>query len=124
MPASKPNCRTANRSTMSFLSPEELLSVLKTARSRSVRDWCMILLEYRHGLRASEICGLQLPDIDQKSGSITAERLKGSLKTVQPIYKHRGQPLLDEKKSAACVDEETACGWFRFRVHFAEGWQA
>jgi integrase len=59
----------------------------------------MILLAYRHGLRASEICGLQLPDIDQKSGSITAERLMGSLKTVQPIYEHRGQPLLDEKEA-------------------------
>jgi type 1 fimbriae regulatory protein FimB len=99
MLARKPNSRAAKRTTMSFLTPEELLSVLKTARARSVRDWCMILLAYRHGLRASEICGLQLPDIDQKSGSITAERLKGSLKTVQPLYEHRGQPLLDEKKA-------------------------
>jgi integrase/recombinase XerD len=31
-----------------------------------------------------------------KAGSISIRRLKGSLQTVQPLYAHRGQPLLDE----------------------------
>ena len=31
-----------------------------------------------------------------KDGAITIQRLKGSLKTTQPLYAHRGQPLLDE----------------------------
>ena len=56
----------------------------------------MILLACRHGLRASEVCGLKLADVDVKGGSISLQRLKGSLKTVQPLYRHRGQPLLDE----------------------------
>jgi integrase/recombinase XerD len=56
----------------------------------------MILLAYRHGLRSSEVCLLKLADIDQKAGSISIRRLKGSLQTVQPLYQHRGQPLLDE----------------------------
>ena len=56
----------------------------------------MILLAYRHGLRASEVCGIKLADVDLKSGSISIRRLKGSLHTIQPIYQHRGQPLLDE----------------------------
>ena len=62
MPAVKP--RRANRGRMEFLSPEELLAVLKVARERSTHDWAMILLAYRHGLRASEVCGLRLGDID------------------------------------------------------------
>jgi hypothetical protein len=33
-----------NRSTMTFLSPDEVLAVLKAARQRSVRDWAMILM--------------------------------------------------------------------------------
>jgi len=86
----------SNRSSMGFLSPEEILRVLKIARARSIRDWCMILLAYRHGLRASEVCGLRLPDIDLKAGSITVRRLKGSLSQTQPLYPHRGVPLLDE----------------------------
>jgi integrase len=86
----------AKRGHMTFLTPEETLAVLRAARERSTRDWAMILLAYRHGLRASEVCGLKLTDIDLKSGSISIRRLKGSLPTVQPLYPHRGQPLLDE----------------------------
>lgn len=93
---------------MTILTPQEMLDLLKAARKRSVRDWTMILLAYRHGLRASEVCGLKLADLDLKSGSISIRRLKGSLHTVQPLYQHRGQPLLDE---AAAVR-----AWLRKRV--------
>lgn len=81
---------------MIALTPEEVLRVLKTSRARSVRDWAMILLAYRHGLRASEVCGLKLADLDVKAQTVQVRRLKGSLTTVQPLFAHRGQPLLDE----------------------------
>jgi type 1 fimbriae regulatory protein FimB len=81
---------------MTFLTTSEVLAVLHLARKSSVRNWAMILLAYRHGLRASEVCLLRLPDVDLKGGSISIRRLKGSLHTVQPLYSHRGQPLLDE----------------------------
>ena len=84
------------RGSMVSLTPEELLAILKAARAHSVRDWAMVLLSYRHGLRASEVCGLRIADVDLKAGSISIRRLKGSLHTVQPLYQHRGQPLLDE----------------------------
>lgn len=84
------------RGRMAYLTPGETLAVLKAAREHSIRDWAMILLAYRHGLRASEVCGLRLGDMDLKEGSISIQRLKGSLTTVQPLYQHRGQPLLDE----------------------------
>src|ERR1019366_1201847 len=84
------------RGQLIFLTPAETLAVLKAARERSTRDWAMILLAYRHGLRASEVCGLKLADVDLKAGSIFVRRLKGSLQTMQPLYQHRGQPLLDE----------------------------
>ena len=56
----------------------------------------MILVAYRHGLRASELCGLRIADLDLESGSPDIRRLKGSLHTIQPLYRHKGQPLLDE----------------------------
>jgi site-specific recombinase XerD len=86
----------AKRGQMTFLTTDEILAVLKVARVRSSRDWAMILLAYRHGLRASEVCGLKLAEVDLKVGSLSIRRLKGSLPTVQPLYPHRGQPLLDE----------------------------
>jgi site-specific recombinase XerD len=81
---------------MNALTPEEVLRVLKTARAKSLRDWAMILLAYKHGLRASEVCGLKLADTDVKAQTVQVRRLKGSLTTVQPLFAHRGQPLLDE----------------------------
>jgi type 1 fimbriae regulatory protein FimB len=47
-------------------------------------------------LACFEVCALKLTDIDLKAGSISIRRLKGSLSQVQPLYQHRGQPLLDE----------------------------
>ncbi len=96
-PAGKQAPGLRNRvSRMTHLTPGELLSVLKAARARSARDWAMVLLAYRHGLRASEVCGLKLGDMDLKTGSVALRRLKGSLQTIQPLYRHKGQPLLDE----------------------------
>jgi integrase len=98
IPISVHNARPIHikRGRMTILTPQETLVLLKAARKRSVRDWAMILLAYRHGLRASEVCGLKLADVDLKSGSISIRRLKGSLHTIQPLHQHRGQPLLDE----------------------------
>ena len=47
------------KARMTHLTPAELIAVLKVARSRSIRDWTMVLLAYRHGMRASEICDLR-----------------------------------------------------------------
>ncbi len=38
----------------------------------------MIVVAYKHGMRASEVCNLRLDDIDMKNGSIVIHRLKGS----------------------------------------------
>src|SRR5438105_13837836 len=82
-----------------FLTPTELLALLKEARQRSLRDWCMILVAYQHGMRCTEVCQLRLGDIDLRAGQITIRRLKGSMHTVQQLMPHRGQPLLDEVKA-------------------------
>lgn len=96
LPAQVVKSRQVKHAPAAFLSPEETLSVLRTAKEQSIRDWAMILMAYRHGLRASEVCGLRLADVDLKDGAISIQRLKGSMRTVQPLYTHRGQPLLDE----------------------------
>ena len=79
------------------LDEQEVLALLRTAKSRSQRDFTMLLLTYRHGLRASEVAGIRLDDIE--NGHLTVARLKGSLRTCQPIVPHPGQPLLDEVRA-------------------------
>lgn len=78
---------------MEYLTPTELLKVLAEAKRQSARNFCLILLAYKHGLRASEITGLKLSDV--RDGHINVRRLKDSLHTIQPLQSH-ANPLLDE----------------------------
>src|ERR1017187_2212896 len=91
--------RRQSRASMIYLEPAEVLSVLKTAKAKGAREWAMIVVAYKHGMRASEVCNLRLDDIDLKNGSIVVERLKGSLRTTQAVTEHRGEPLLNEHKA-------------------------
>jgi type 1 fimbriae regulatory protein FimB len=80
---------------MKFLTTKQVLQILKVS-SESKRNHAMILLAYQHGLRASEVCGLKLKDLDFKNEKITIRRLKGSLETTQSMSNVTGQPLLSE----------------------------
>lgn len=86
-------------SSMVHLEPAEVLALLRTAKMRGAREWSMILLAYKHGMRASEVCDVRLDDVDLKNGSIVVDRLKGSLRTVQAMTEHRGEPLLNELRA-------------------------
>src|SRR5579862_5403903 len=58
----------------------------------------MVLVAFKHGMRASEVCDLRLSDIDMKNGIITVRRNNHSLKSQQDISDLAGQPLLSEKR--------------------------
>ena len=88
----------AKRAKMTFLTTTEILAVLRIAKARSARDHAAILMTYRHGMRASEVCGLKLADLDMKNRQVEIKRVKGSLRTVQPLAEHAGnnRALFDE----------------------------
>jgi integrase len=92
------DCTRRNHS-MTYLEPAEVLALLKAAKVKGTRELAMILVAYKHGMRASEVCNLRLQDLDMKNGSIVVERLKGSLRTTQALTEHRGEPLLNELKA-------------------------
>ena len=81
---------------MDDLSKDELLALLATAREHRVRDFVMILVAFSHGLRASEVIALQRDDFADEH--ITVARLKGSLRTTQPLLTDPN-PLLDERSA-------------------------
>jgi|SRR5579859_2339792 len=95
---------------MEYLNYDELLAVLKRAKQNSVRNWCMILMAFSHGLRASEVCGLRVQDA--KDGHVTIKRLKGSHRTLHQLVPHRGTPLMDETKALRewLAERPTDCG--------------
>lgn len=82
-------------SVRSALTGDEMLGLLHQVRLQP-RELCMFCLGFKHGMRASEICGLELQDLDLKNELITINRLKGSMRSVQQLVDVPGQPLLQE----------------------------
>jgi type 1 fimbriae regulatory protein FimB len=50
------------------------------------RDYCLLLLMFRHGLRVSEACRPRLSDIDLKEKILHVRRLKNGKSTTHPLY--------------------------------------
>ena len=63
---------------------EKLIAATKGSRN-AARDRCLLLLMFRHGLRVSEACGLQLSQVDIESRVLHMERLKKGLSTTHPL---------------------------------------
>mgnify|MGYP002635280919 CR=1 FL=1 len=63
---------------------EKLIAAVKGSRN-AARDRCLLLLMFRHGLRVSETCGLQLSQVDIESRVLHVQRLKKGLSTTHPL---------------------------------------
>jgi integrase len=86
-----------------YLTRDEVTLLLRAARKsrHRARNHAMILLAYRHGLRASEIVSLRWSDIDLERGSIYFRRAKGSRSTVHPLKRDEADAL--EKLVTPCA---------------------
>jgi integrase len=49
------------------------------------RDATMLLIAFRHGLRASEVCGLQWSDVEFETGNLHLRRAKGGTTSTHPL---------------------------------------
>lgn len=77
------------------LTREQVIELLKSAQERSHADYVMLLLTFSHGFRNSETINLTRDNFSD--GFVTVQRLKGSLKTTQPLVEHP-DPLLNERR--------------------------
>ncbi len=70
-----------------FLTEAEIERFLRSSRKgqHGVRNFAMMLLVYRHGLRVSELVNMLIADVDLDSGRLFVRRSKGSLSTSQPL---------------------------------------
>jgi integrase len=71
-----------------YLTPKEIEALMAAARKRNRyghRDYTAILLAYRHGMRASELCRLRWDQIDFQRGLIAVIRLKNGTSCEQPL---------------------------------------
>ena len=85
VPARPPN---AELRTREYLTPAEVEKLIKGARQGRYphRDGTLILIAFRHGLRAAEICDLEWSQVEfGRSASLHVRRVKNGKPSVHPL---------------------------------------
>jgi integrase len=69
------------------LTPSEVEQLIEAAKTNRYghRDATMLLVAYRHGLRASELCELEWSQVDFNSATLHVRRAKNGKATTHPI---------------------------------------
>src|SRR5262245_55445940 len=74
--------------TREYFTPAEIERLMATARKSNRyghRDATMILIAYRHGLRASELCELQWHQVELSAARLHVRRTKRGTPSVHPM---------------------------------------
>src|SRR5215813_5727929 len=91
--------------TRNYLTGAEVETLMAAARKVSRyghRDATMILLAYRHGLRACEVCDLQWHQVELSAGRLHVRRSKRGTPSVHPMQG-------DEIRACRCT--KAAVNW-------------
>jgi type 1 fimbriae regulatory protein FimB/type 1 fimbriae regulatory protein FimE len=80
----------------------EVQRLIKAARGNrhGHRDATMILIGFRHGLRVSELCGLQWASIEFETGTIHVRRAKGGEAATHPLLGDELRALRELKRQS------------------------
>lgn len=83
----------------SALHPEQISAVLTTTRKdrspKGLRDYAILMLLATYGLRAGEVTGLRLEDIDWRADRLRVRHTKTGSQTLLPLLPGVGEALVD-----------------------------
>jgi integrase len=85
------------------LTEHEIERLIRVARGNRYgqRDATMILIGFRHGLRVSELCGLQWSSVEFETGSMHVRRAKGGQEATHPLLGDELRALRELKRQSA-----------------------
>ena len=83
-PTRRANSEYRNREHLTPSEVEQLIEAAKTNRYGH-RDATMLLVAFRHGLRASELCSLEWSQVDFDSATLFVRRVKNGKPATHPI---------------------------------------
>jgi integrase len=108
--ASAPNIINSSvERTREYLTGPDVEKLIEAARKSSRyghRDATMILIGYRHGLRASEVCDLQWHQVELSAGRLHVRRSKRGTPSVHPI---QGDELRALRRLQTRAATQSAC---------------
>jgi type 1 fimbriae regulatory protein FimE len=113
----KPNADYRPREYLTEAEIEQLIEAARKRGRNGLRDSAAILLAYRHGLRAQELCSLRWSQIDLKHGRLHVNRAKGGIESVHPLHGpelRALRPLLGSSPYVFVTEAETpvTTSWF------------
>jgi integrase len=80
----RPNAELRTREHLTVGEVEQLIEVAGSNR-QGYRDALMILLAFRHGLRAAEVCDLRWEQIDFNAATLHVRRIKNGTPATHPL---------------------------------------
>jgi type 1 fimbriae regulatory protein FimE len=86
LPRRLPNSMYRQREYLTEAEVERLIEAVRKRGRNGPRDAAAILLAYRHGLRAQELCSLRWSQIDLRHGRLHVNRAKGGQESVHPLH--------------------------------------
>ena len=98
-PLRRPNVELRPREHLTEHEIDKLVEAAKGNRWGQ-RDTTMILIAFRHGLRASELCGLQWSDVEFETGTLHLRRTKGGTTATHPLLGDELRALRSLKRDA------------------------
>ena len=98
-PLRRPNAELRPREHLTEHEIDKLVEAAKGNRWGQ-RDTTMILIAFRHGLRASELCGLQWSDVEFETGTLHLRRTKGGTTATHPLLGDELRALRSLKRDA------------------------
>src|SRR6266436_4960964 len=80
----RPNAELRTREHLTVDEVEKLIDIAASNR-QGQRDGLMILLAFRHGLRAAEVCDLRWEQIDFATATLHVRRIKNGTPATHPL---------------------------------------
>jgi integrase len=101
--------KNAELRTREHFTPDEVEALIEAARGNRYghRDATMVLLTYRHGLRAAEVCDLRWDQVDFNGAVLHVRRVKNGTPSTHPIQG-------DELRALRRLQRESAASPFVF----------
>jgi integrase len=98
-PTRRPNSELRPREHLTEREVEKLIEAAKANR-HGARDSTIILIGFRHALRASELCELQWTDVEFESATLHIRRAKGGTTSTHPLLGDEMRALRALKREA------------------------
>ena len=95
----KPNAELRTREHLTVGEVEKLIDAA-SANRQGYRDGLMVLLAFRHGLRAAEVCDLRWEQIDFTAATLHVRRIKNGTPATHPLTGREMRALRKPERGA------------------------